>query len=298
MEDFLMLDRTKVAFNAFWWENLDSEDKVAAVCEGLSALGYRGVEWKETCFGAGNETASKLAMAARATRNAGLEVTNFVILRNIADPEAAAKSVEDMCQFVRAAAAAGVKIVNTASASALRKPLDPDDWWKADSPDWTTSWDTTEKSLRAVLAVAEAEGVTIAFEAVVGNLVHDYYSTLELLRRLDSPSLALTMDPSHYALHDNDIGWAVRQLGPKIRHVHLKDTVGRAGAFPRDFLFPVLGEGIINWKEFFTALDESSYHGWLSIEFESFKYMAEILSGDAMEAARLSMRSYKALSGC
>ena len=62
-------------------------------------------------------------------------------------------------------------------------------------------------------------------------------------------------------------------------------------------MFPILGEGAINWQEFFAALDDISYTGWLSLEFESFKYMNEVLRGDALEAARLSMRSYKALAG-
>lgn len=290
-----MFDKSKVAFSAFWFEGLRSPDDVTRVCDDLAALGYRGVEWKETCFGSGRDACDRLKMADEATRNAGLEVTDFVILRNLTDLERSDATVEEICQFVRASSAAGVNLVNTASGPVIPKSVPGDQWWRPGAPDWQKSWDSMEKTLAKVLKTAEAEGVTIVFETILGSLVHDYYSTLELLRRLDSPSLALTMDPSHYLVHDNDIGWAIRQLGGKIRHVHVKDAVGRPGVFGRDFLFTVLGEGAINWQEFFAALDDIGYSGWLSLEFESFKYMNEVLHGDAREAARLSMCSYRAL---
>ncbi|OFX16908.1 MAG: hypothetical protein A2Z18_01635 [Armatimonadetes bacterium RBG_16_58_9] len=286
-----------IAFNAFWWEALDSEDKIASVCESLAKLGYRGVEWKETCFGGNGDMTQELRTAARITRASGLDVTDFVILRNLVDPAHAAKSTEDVCNFVRAAAQTGVKLVNTAPAPAVTRSVPAEEWWVAAGPDWATSWGTLEQSLGEVLKVAESEGIVIVFEAAAGTLVHDYYSTRELLRRLDSPSLAITMDPSHYVLHDNDAAWAIRQLGTEIRHVHLKDAIGHPGTLGRDFLFPILGEGGVDWNEFFCALNDTGYSGWLSVEFESFKYMHEVLAGDGVEAARLSMRSYRALAG-
>lgn len=290
-------DPSMIAFNAFWWEALDSEVKIASVCESLAELGYRGVEWKDTCFGGNDDIIQKLRTAARITRASGLDVTDFVILRNLVDPVHAAKSTEDVSNFVRAASATGVRLVNVASSPAVRRPVPVEEWWLTSRPDWAVSWDTLERSLGEIIEIAESEGVVIAFEAAAGTLVHDYNSTRELLRRLGSESLAITMDPSHYVLHDNDVGWAIRQLAGKVRHVHLKDAVGRAGTLGRDFLFPILGEGLVDWKEFFGALNEVSYDGWLSVEFESFKYMHEVLDGDAVEAARLSMRSYKALTG-
>lgn len=290
-----MLDLSKTAFSAFWFEGLDTSEKISRVCEDLASIGYKGVEWKETCFGTGFSPTESLRTAVQATRKTGLEVTDFVILRNLGDPETAAKSAEEVCEFVRASAAAGVGLVNTGSVPVLRKSVPPDEWWKPSGPDWEKSWTILDRSLSRVLNVAEREGVTIIFEAIVGSLVCDYYSICELLRRMDSPSLALTIDPSHYLLHDNDIGWTIRQLKDKVRHVHVKDAAGRPGVFGRDFLFPILGEGAIDWTDFFVALDDIGYQGWLALEFESFKYMNEVLKGDALEAATITMRSYREL---
>ena len=144
--------------------------------------------------------------------------------------------------------------------------------------------------------MAEEEKVYLAVEACVGQIVHDYYSTLELLRHFDSPYLGLTLDPSHYLLYRNDIPWAIRQLKGKIKHVHLKDAVGTPGVFGLDFLFPILGEGAIDWKEFLCALQDIEYEGYLSAEFESFKYMDEVLGNNPQKAAKITMESLQKLT--
>jgi protein FrlC len=143
-------------------------------------------------------------------------------------------------------------------------------------------------SLQKLCDVAEKEGVDLALEAVMGNLVSELGTTLELFKRFDHPRLKLTFDPSHYVLAGQDVGMAIRRLGPKIRHVHFKDAVGRVGSLGKDFLFPFLGEGNTDWQSFFSALKDIGYDGVLSIEFESFRYMNIILEGDAAEAARTS----------
>ena len=87
----------------------------------------------------------------------------------------------------------------------------------------------------------------------------------------------------------NDIPWAVRQWGPRIRHVHLKDAVGRPGMFGETFIFPLLGEGLVPWADLLTALDDIGYQGYLSVEFESWDYYRQILGNDPVAAARLSL---------
>jgi sugar phosphate isomerase/epimerase len=47
----------------------------------------------------------------------------------------------------------------------------------------------------------------------------------------------------------------------------------------------------------FTALAEMNYSGFLSVEFESFRYHQQVLRGDTVEAARRCMRDVRALLG-
>jgi sugar phosphate isomerase/epimerase len=157
------------------------------------------------------------------------------------------------------------------------------------------AWDIIRRTFDELVPLAERCGVYLAVEAIFGHLARDYYTVMELLRRYDSPHLGVNMDPSHYRLYGNDVPWAVRQLGPRIYHVHLKDVVGRPGMPPDDFLFPLLGEGVIDWAAFASALDEVGYTGALSVEFESFGYYRKVLQNDPVAAARLSMEQIQRL---
>lgn len=89
-----------------------------------------------------------------------------------------------------------------------------------------------------------------------------------------------------------DIGWIIRQWGKdNIKHIHLKDAAGVQA--DGKFIFPLLGEGYVDWKSFFTSLREIGYSGFMSVEFESFKYMENLLDGDMEKAAKLSIESLK-----
>jgi inosose dehydratase len=103
------------------------------------------------------------------------------------------------------------------------------------------------------------------------------------------------MDPSHYQLYGNDLPWVIGKWGSRIKHVHLKDVVGRPGLPMQDFIFPLLGEGSIDWEAFTRALDEVGYDGYLSVEFESFAYYRQVLGGDPARAAELSMEQVRGL---
>jgi sugar phosphate isomerase/epimerase len=128
-------------------------------------------------------------------------------------------------------------------------------------------------------------------------LVHDYYTIRELLDHFDSKNLAVNLDPSHLILYENDPAWALSRLGARVKHVHVKDAIGRAGALGETFVFPFLGEGAVDWKEFFKALRGVNYAGYLSLEFENETYLNNVCDGDWKVAARESRkRLFKLLS--
>ena len=137
--------------------------------------------------------------------------------------------------------------------------------------------------------------VDLAVEPIVGTLVHDLYSFQELFARFDHPRLGITMDPSHLLLHRNDIPYAIERLGNKIRHVHMKDAVGRPGEIGIDFMFPSLGAGGVDWKGFFRALDRIGYTGAVCGEYEQFKYMSHVRGNDPRYAAKITYEEMEAL---
>jgi sugar phosphate isomerase/epimerase len=100
---------------------------------------------------------------------------------------------------------------------------------------------------------------------------------------------------STLTLYRNDVPWVIRQWAGKIKHVHLKDVIGRVGAPGEDFMFPLLGEGLVQLSEFFAALERIGYKGFMSVEFESFRYYSRVLGNDPVKAARLCMSELEKL---
>lgn len=289
-----MIDKSKLGFNAFWFGGLERTDEVKKVVDALYNMGYRGVEWKETSFINGANLGRDLYNAAKISREGGLEVTDAVILRNLCDPEVSKKNTAQIVNFIRCCAGAGIRKVNLPSGG-RRKTYLADQDKIACSPTEDIAWATLKASLEELVKAAEEEKVYLVLEPIVGQVVRDYHTVLELFETIDSPTLCLTMDPSHFQLVGNDIPRAIRHFGSgKIRHVHMKDAIGRPGVCGEDFLFPLLGEGAVDWNGFLEALDGIGYDGFLSVEFESWKYMDEVLQS-AFEAARLSMRSAEVL---
>ncbi len=70
----------------------------------------------------------------------------------------------------------------------------------------------------------------------------DYQSFIEALGNIP---LKVCFDPSHFAAHGENPAAAVRALGGRIAHVHIKDE---RGIYP-NFSFPPLGQGTIDFAE-------------------------------------------------
>ncbi len=158
------------------------------------------------------------------------------------------------------------------------------------------AWDMVYKAFDIFVPQAEKCKMNLAVEACYCMLCHDYYSTRNLIDHYDSGYLGVNLDPSHYVLAGNlDMGWAVKKWGNELKGVHLKDAVGIEVL--GKFIFPLLGEGNVDWTSFFKALDEIGYDGYLTVEFESFKYYEQILGNDIKKAAVLSLDNLKKLIG-
>jgi len=184
---------------------------------------------------------------------------------------------------------AGIKLVNTCIGSAPDKTPGPE-WFSASRHNTQKGWDALKGSFEILARTAEECDVHVVLEGVAGQLVHDYFTMREAFRQYDSDRLCLTMDPSHYEAYDNDIPWAIRQWGKeKIRHVHLKDSFGMA---INGRITPFMGEGTVDWKGFFEAMNDIGYDGWYSVEFESWRICDRI---SIEEAARISYQFTEAV---
>jgi sugar phosphate isomerase/epimerase len=264
------------------------------VIDSLRSLGYEGIEWSTAHFDPDKPLAALKELVDR-TRDAGLEVSRIMAHEDLVtlDPAVRQARIERTLRVIAAAGACGVATVGTMTGPAPWDPAAPKIGRDlSESAAWTQILEAYEQFGQA----ARDAGVTITSEGVFGMVAHDFYSHRFLMDRLDPSVHKVNLDPSHGVLYGNlDVGWVVRQWGERIGHVHLKDALGRP--VMGEFLFPMLGEGRVDWGALFSALAEIGYRGFCSIEFESFDYYRQVLKGDPEAAARISLEQLRRLLG-
>jgi len=114
------------------------------------------------------------------------------------------------------------------------------------------------EGLRAVGEAAAGAGVTVAVEPLnrfETYFLNDQRTAGRLVDAVGSPAVGVLYDTFHANIEEKDPVGAIRELGPRIRHVHLSAN---------DRATP--GEDHIDWGGTFAALEAVGYDGWLTIE--------------------------------
>lgn len=247
----------------------------------ISKAGYQGVEWM---LGQHFRNTKQLRDLVDKTRRRGLAVSNIMCWQDLVTKNRNIRNRR-------------VKLLNSmlSEASGLSVPLmnvftGPMTW----NPGYQRigreisegeAWKVVIDSFTDLVDSAERNHVVVTVEPVFGMLVHDYYTVKEFLSYFDSKYLGVNLDPSHFVVYGNDPVWAAKMLGDKVRHVHVKDAFGKPGGLGETFVFPFLGEGVVDWKGFFLALRKSRYRGYLSLEFENDSYLNNVCDGKWSKAA-------------
>ena len=263
------------------------------VINSLKEVGYEGIEWTTAHFNP-DRPLSELKELVDRTRDAGMEASRIMAHEDLVslDDDVRKERIDRTVRVIESAGACGVATVGTMTGPA---PWDPGAPNIGKEISESAAWEQVFEAYEAFGKAAAGAGVVISSEGVFGMVAHDFYTHRFLIEKLDSPVQKVNFDPSHGILYGNyDVAWVVRQWGERIAHVHLKDAVGDRPE-PGKFIFPLLGEGQVDWGAFFGALEEIGYGGVCSVEFESFDYYRQVLKGDPEAAARLSRQQVEAL---
>jgi inosose dehydratase len=124
-------------------------------------------------------------------------------------------------------------------------------------------------------------GARLAFHPHAGTFVETPDEVAILLDATDAGLVPLCLDVGHWLVGGGDPVAALRGLGERVTHVHLKDvdsTVlgrlrrGELGGFTAAIgarLFTELGAGVLDLDACLSALAERAYGGWLMVEQDS-----------------------------
>jgi sugar phosphate isomerase/epimerase len=170
------------------------------------------------------------------------------------DSEKRAKELADARRFIDLASVLGAPYVRVFGGKAESD--------KSPAPDEATKA-RVAAGLRELGEYSGPKGVTVIIES------HDHFTSSatlkDVLTAANSEHVALLWDAHHtFATSNEDPEFTVKQVGPWIRHTHLKDSVGKG----EDRKYVLTGTGNVPIERQIKALQSNGYKGFYCFEWE------------------------------
>lgn len=172
----------------------------------------------------------------------------------VEDPAKRAQQLADARRFIDLAQALGAPCVRVFGGKAESD--------KTPAPDAATKA-RVAAGLRELGQYAGSRSVTVILES------HDHFTSSatlkDVLSQVNSPNVGLLWDAHHtFATSNEDPEFTVNQLGPWIRHTHLKDSIGTG----EDRKYVLTGRGNVPIERQIKALQSIGYKGFYCFEWE------------------------------
>jgi sugar phosphate isomerase/epimerase len=249
--------RLPIAFSTLGCPHWDLQ-KILSFAEqhGFAAVELRGLQGNMDLPSHQTFAADHIAETKREILSHGLRVACVSSSASLheSDPEKRSRILSDARRFIDLAATLDAPCVRVFGDSPdSRNPIVPSEELKA----------RVAAGLHELGEYAGPRKVTVIIES------HDDFTAsatlTEVLHRADSKSVALLWDAHHtFAESNEDPKFTVGQLGSWIRHVHLKDSVGKRG----ERKYVLTGRGNVPVKEQIAALRSIGYKGFYCFEWE------------------------------
>ena len=136
-----------------------------------------------------------------------------------------------------------------------------------DTVSYDECWNRSVEEIRKAIPAAEKLKVKIAIENVWNNFLLSPMEAAGYIDQFQSPFVGAYFDCGNILAYGWPEQW-IKILGKRIAKVHIKEYSRKiADAEGRGAGFKVkLREGDVNWNAVMSALDETGYQGWTSIE--------------------------------
>jgi sugar phosphate isomerase/epimerase len=223
---------------------------------GFAAIELRGLEGKLDLPANPIFAADRIEQTRREIRASNLQIANVSSSAQlyVEDPAKREKELGDARRFIDLAAALGAPYVRVFGGKAESdKSRAPSDETKA----------RVVAGLRELGAYAGPRKVTVIIES------HDHFTSSatlkDVLHSAGSDHVGLLWDAHHtFATSNEDPEFTVQQLGPWIRHTHLKDSIGSG----ENRKYVLTGRGNVPIQRQIQALHSIGYKGFYCFEWE------------------------------
>jgi sugar phosphate isomerase/epimerase len=129
-----------------------------------------------------------------------------------------------------------------------------------DGFDWNTVWGALVNSCRACADIAAPDGRAVIMEPRIGEAICSVDSMLRLIEHVDRPNFRANFDTGHFSAQRENVVLALTKLRGRFANIHLSDND------PVNANHVPIGEGTIDWKEFFRVLQGMGYDGYLGLD--------------------------------
>ncbi len=126
--------------------------------------------------------------------------------------------------------------------------------------DWGEVWKAVVSSCRACADIAVRHRKIVLMEPRVGEVICSVDSMLRLIEHVDRPNFKANFDTGHFSAQRENVVLALEKLRGHFANIHISDNN------PADTDHLPLGEGAIDWEEFFRVLKTMRYDGYLGLD--------------------------------
>lgn len=142
-----------------------------------------------------------------------------------------------------------------------------------DNFSWNAVWNALVESCRACADIAQ--DMTVLMEPRIGETVCSADALLRLILDVDRPNFKGNFDTGHFSAGRECVPLALKKLQGHFANIHISDND------PSNISHITVGNGTIDWSEFFRLLKEMEYAGYLGIDLTR----SETLRQDLLDSA-------------
>lgn len=257
----------KASVNGWMVGGFEGQVPVAQAAKSAKEMGYDAIE---LCFGAGELTpaasAADLALRRKEVEAAGLEIASLASgaywgkSLGSSDEMERVSAVAFTEAYLKAAQIFGVDavLVIPGTVDVCFDPARPTVPAKA-------VYDNAQKSIRALLPLAEKCGVALALENVWSKFLTGPFEFTAFIDSFQSPYVKAYFDAGNCLINGYPEHW-IEILGKRIGRVHVKNFRRRdGGGTLADFTDSLL-DGDLDWANVFAALKQAGYNRYLTAE--------------------------------
>lgn len=126
--------------------------------------------------------------------------------------------------------------------------------------DWKLVWGSLVESCQFCADVAARHGKVVLMEPRVGEVICSVDSLLRLIADVGRPNFKANFDTGHFCAQRENVVLALTKLEGQFANIHLSDND------PVSTEHLPIGDGIIDWPEFFRVLKRMKYDGYLGLD--------------------------------